>query len=228
MSQPLRFPNLHPLPWYAGPIGIQGPSSLDSYLNGTTYTHQRIWVTCAIRLSLWWWIHHQNLSNHLLLSLLSPVINTTDASQWGWGESCCSLAVQGWWKVQSKILQTNILEINAAFLALQAFSILFQTSNRQRRQSHNGRQDGTHSSTMLRGIYLLIPKLLQEMDNFSGALIAILPLRPQRPPLLNLHIGTSDSPPRSIRSASSGPSPSPLTSQPSSDHLVLKNPDFQT
>lgn len=115
---------------------------------------QRIRLPTRIRQNLVWWSLPDNLSRGMPLSPGEWISITSDASLRGWGAHCLGRQVQGMWQT-TETRHSNLLELQAAFLALQAFEDLIRGAQVQLRLdnqtavSYIARQGGTTSLPLL-------------------------------------------------------------------------------
>ena len=69
-----------------------------------------------------WWIANIHRVNGSLLHPPSCEMTiTSDASKLGWGAACGHRTTKGSWSAQERLLHINVLELKAAFLAIQSF-----------------------------------------------------------------------------------------------------------
>ena len=72
---------------------------------------------------LHWWIHKARKTNgRLIIPSIADLVITSDASTTGWGATCQNTNTGGSWTRQERMSDINILELKAAFLALQTFA----------------------------------------------------------------------------------------------------------
>lgn len=105
---------------------------------------------------LTWWIH--SLHQHNGRSIIPPtaeLIITSDASLEGWGASCRETQTGGVWSMEERQSHINLLELKAAFLALQMFAsqrsnihILLRIDNTTA-IAYLNKKGGTHSRKLL-------------------------------------------------------------------------------
>ena len=75
-----------------------------------------------VRKDLTWWLDDRNLTVGVSLNTPPPELHLfTDASKAGWGAHLEELLLSGVWSEEDKHLHINLLELKAAFLALQEF-----------------------------------------------------------------------------------------------------------
>ena len=77
------------------------------------------------RTDLNWWLVHFRVVNPCPIRMSQPsmIIESDAASTVGWGAQTGNQTIQGLWSNEEKTLHINFLELKAAFLALQAFTV---------------------------------------------------------------------------------------------------------
>lgn len=120
--------------------------------------NQRVHITSSMRAGLHWWLRKENL---LVCHSLAPtawVVVTSDASSRGWGAHCLSEMAQGRWEFPTWKVVSNVLELRAAFQALQAFAHLIRGKAVMLRLDNTSavayirRQGGTRSLSLLQEV----------------------------------------------------------------------------
>jgi len=72
---------------------------------------------------LHWWIHDApHCNDHPIPAPTADLVITSDASKTGWGATCQGIHTGGPWGAQERAEHINLLELRAAFLALQMFA----------------------------------------------------------------------------------------------------------
>ena len=137
-----------------------------------------IWISPVMRHSLLWWLQKRNLLNCHSILPISWVTITTDASNTGWGAHCLSEIAQGKWNPRLHREVSNILELRAAFRALQAFhhltvgtSVLLRLDNTTA-VSYIKRQGGTRSHSLLKEVE---PIMIWAQKHLSNVTAVYLP-----------------------------------------------------
>ena len=104
---------------------------------------------------LQWWIHSLHLNNgRKILVPNHQLMVTSDASLKGWGATCKGASTGGMWSREERRLHINLLELKAAFLALQVFAaqrnnihILLRIDNTTA-IAYINKRGGTHSQQL--------------------------------------------------------------------------------
>lgn len=92
------------------------------WLQGVDPQSTKILISRELHIALLWWTRRKNIFKGSPLIPPQPdIILTTDASKAGWGGFLPHCQTQGLWTVDESQLHINILELQAIFLALQAF-----------------------------------------------------------------------------------------------------------
>ena len=94
-------------------------------------------MSAKARQDLLWWSRNLSTWNGRLVKDPDPnIVIETDASKRGWGASCQGVMTGGCWSKEEADLHINVLEMMAAFFAIQAFTkqlqgvrILLRTDN---------------------------------------------------------------------------------------------------
>ncbi len=69
----------------------------------------------------WWILNNHQVHGSPIRPPSSEMIITSDASKMGWGATCGNISTNGRWSHEENLLHINVLELKAAFLAIQSF-----------------------------------------------------------------------------------------------------------
>ena len=82
-----------------------------------------IHLSAEAQRDLHWWIHDAPYCNgRPIPAPTAGLVITSDASKTGWGATCQEIHTGGPWGAQERVEHINLLELKAAFLALQTFA----------------------------------------------------------------------------------------------------------
>lgn len=139
--------------------------------------NQVIHITSTMKNSLFWWLQRKNLLTCHSISPISWVTVTTDASCTGWGALCGSNLAQGKWDTCLPDPGSNVLELRAAWYALQSFSHVLKWVSVLLRMDNTTvvtyvkRQGGTRSSTLLREVEPILLWAQKNLSNISAVFV---------------------------------------------------------
>ena len=95
---------------------IQKVASNNGSYDGTVHLNK------LAQKELQWWIANiQQVNGSPICPPSSEMVITSDGSKMGWSSTCGNLSTNDRWSHQENLLHINVLELKAAFLAIQAF-----------------------------------------------------------------------------------------------------------